>query len=144
MNQFRRTVFLLTGMAALLSLPVLAQPTASAVRAPVAKSPVALFRELLLAMSPADRAQAIAIRPLDTQKRILEKLTEYDILPLELRELRLRETELRWYLRPLMDEPRTNRAARLALIPEDERKLVEERLQSWDLLPPPFAGAIQR
>jgi hypothetical protein len=35
-----------------------------------------------------------------------------------------------------MDEPRSNRAARLALIPEEERKLCEERLQMWDLLPP--------
>jgi hypothetical protein len=137
MNLCRRTVFLLMGMAAFLSLSSPAQPAPGAVRPPAAKSPVALFRELL-AMSPADRAQTIAIRPPDTQKRILEKLTEYDILPPELRELRLRETELRWYLRPLMDEPRTNRAARLALIPEDERKLVEERLQSWDLLPPPL------
>jgi hypothetical protein len=108
----------------------LAQPVA-------AQSPVAIFRELL-AMSPTERNAMIAIRPPDSQKRILEKLEEYEILPGELRELRLRETELRWYLRPLMDEPRANRAARLALIPEEQRALVEERLQMWDLLPPPL------
>ncbi|HEY2082960.1 MAG TPA: DUF3106 domain-containing protein [Verrucomicrobiae bacterium] len=96
---------------------------------------MALFRELL-AMSPEQRKAAIAIRPPDIQKRILEKLEEYEILPEPLRELRLRETELRWYLRPLMDEPRTNRAPALARIPEELRTQVQERLGQWDLLPP--------
>lgn len=130
MSPLRRELFCLAG-AALFSLSSLAQPVTNA---PVPKSPVALFRELL-AMSPQERQAAIAIRPPDTQKRILEKLTEYEILPGELREQRLRETELRWYLRPLMDEPRTNRAARLAKIPAEERSLVQERLQAWDLVP---------
>jgi hypothetical protein len=134
MNGLRRIVFLLTGMATLFALSCLAQPVATAASSPVAKSPVALFRELLK-MSPADRTAAIAVRPPDVQKRILEKLNEYQILPPELCELRLRETELRWYLRPLMDVPRTNRTALLAQIPEDERPLVEDRLGSWDLLP---------
>lgn len=131
MSPLRRELFCLAG-AIFLSLSSLAQPAANTV---LPKSPVAIFRELL-AMSPEERRAAIAIRPPDTQKRILEKLTEYEILPGELREQRLRETELRWYLRPLMDEPRTNRAARLALIPEDERQIVEQRLQLWDILPP--------
>jgi hypothetical protein len=37
----------------------------------------------------------------------------------------------------LMTLPRTNREFRLALIPEEQRKLVEEQLARWDLLPPP-------
>jgi len=135
MNLFRRTIFILAGAVGFFCLSLPAQPAPGG-NATV-KSPVALFRELL-AMSPAQRKDAIAIRPPDIQKRILEKLNEYEILPPELRELRLRETELRWYLRPLMDEPRTNRPALLARIPEAERKVVEERLQLWDLLPPPF------
>ena len=94
-----------------------------------------MFRELL-AMTPDQRREAISIRPPDVQKRILEKLDEYQILPIELRELRLRETELRWYLRPLMDEPPTNRAEALARIPAELRAQVEDRLQMWDLLPP--------
>lgn len=132
MSSFRRTIFTL--VVALYSLPLLSQPVANDA-APAAKSPVAMFRELL-AMSPQERKEAIAIRPVDVQKRILEKLDEYELLPTELRELRLRETELRWYLRPLMDEPRTNRAPLLARIPEAERKEVEARLDQWDLLPP--------
>lgn len=127
-------MFCLAGAITLCSLALLAQPAPGPVSG-AAKSPVALFRQLL-AMTPDARKKAIASRPPEIQERILEKLEEYEILPEGLREMRLRETELRWYLRPLMDEPRTNRAARLALIPEDERKLVEQRLQYWDLLPP--------
>ena len=134
MSFLRRTLFCLTGAAVLCPLLLFTQNAPNGTPTPE-KSPVALFRELL-AMTPAERNAAIAKRPPDVQKRILEKLQEYEILPGELRELRLRETELRWYLRPLMDVPRTNRAARLARIPEDERKIVEERLQLWDLLPP--------
>ena len=137
MNLFRRAIFVLAGAVALVCLPLSAQPAPGGNAAAPVKSPVALFRELL-AMSPAQRKDAIAIRPPDIQQRILEKLNEYEILPPALRDLRLRETELRWYLRPLMDAPRTNRAALLARISEPERKLVEERLRLWDLLPPPF------
>ena len=110
MSPARRTVFVLALICGLLCFPVFAQP-ASNPAAPV-KSPVALFRELL-AMSPEQRKVALASRPPENQKRILEKVEEYQILPEELRELRLRETELRWYLRPVLDEPRTNRAALL-------------------------------
>jgi len=50
--------------------------------------------------------------------------------------LRLRTTELRWYLLPLMREPPENRAARLAQIPADMRELAESRLNQWIILPP--------
>jgi hypothetical protein len=103
---------------------------------------VALFRQLL-AMNRAERSEAISIRPPDIQKRILEKLNEYELLPDGLREQRLRETELRWYLRPLMDEPRTNRSAMLARVPDELRALVQERLQLWDLLPPTFQDQLK-
>lgn len=132
MNSLRRTLFCLAGALVFCSPSLLAQSFTTP-----PKSPVEFFRELLK-MSPEERKKAIASRPPETQDRILKKLDEYKILPGELQELRLRETELRWYLRPLMDEPRTNRAARLAQIPEDERKIVEDRLHTWDILPPPL------
>jgi hypothetical protein len=135
MSSFRRTVFALAGAAALISFSLSAQLAGNDAPSTAAKSPVALFRELL-AMSPDQRKAAIAIRPPEIQKRILEKLEEYEILPQPLCELRLRETELRWYLRPLMDVPRTNRAPALARIPEELRTQVQERLGLWDLLPP--------
>jgi hypothetical protein len=134
MMSFRRTIFALTVAAAFGCGTLHAQPITSGAANSQAKSPVALFRELL-AMSPQERRDAIAIRPADIQRRILEKLTEYEILPIELRELRLRETELRWYLRPLMDEPRTSRPAALTKVPEELRGEVASRLQLWDLLP---------
>jgi uncharacterized protein DUF3106 len=132
MMSFRRTFFSLTLVAAFAGASLRAQPTPGAANPP--KSPVAIFRELL-AMSRQDRMKEIAIRPPDIQKRILEKLSEYEILPNELREQRLKETELRWYLRPLMDEPRINRQAALTKIPDEWRAEVAERLKLWDLYP---------
>ena len=100
------------------------------------KSPVTLFRNLL-AMTPGERRQSLSNRPPEVQKKLLAKLREYESLKPDERAVRLRATEIQWYLQPLMSLPRTNREARLAMIPEDLRKLVEERLNRWDLLPPP-------
>ena len=54
------------------------------------------------------------------------------------RELRLRATELRWYLLPLLQESPSNRDARLAQVPADLRDLVKTRLDEWNILPPPL------
>jgi hypothetical protein len=97
------------------------------------KSPVETFRELL-AMSFPERSAALAERPPEVRKRMLEKVLEYRALKPDQRELRLRVTELRWYLWPLLKTAETNRAAWLARIPADDRKLVEDRLQHWDKL----------
>jgi hypothetical protein len=51
--------------------------------------------------------------------------------------LRLKATELRWYLQSLMRSPATNRPAQLALIPENMREMVADRLQQWDRIPAP-------
>jgi len=137
MSWLRRILLTMAFAGAIGGAPLFAQPAPGGGPAASVKSPVALFRELL-AMTPQQRRDVISIRPPDIQKRILEKLNEYELLPGELRELRLRETELRWYLRPLMDQPRTSRAAALARVPEELRGQVTERLQVWDLLPPPL------
>ena len=102
---------------------------------PRSQSPISFFRELL-AMSGAERRQALTNRSPEGQKLILDKVREYESLPPDERELRLRVTELRWYLLPLMISPATNRPAELAMIPGANRKLVEDRLQEWDKLPP--------
>lgn len=101
---------------------------------PAAKSPVALFRELL-AMSPEEQREHLADRSPDNQLRLLIKLREYELLSPSERELKLRATELQWYLSPLLESPATNRAAQLALIPEEQRDAVEDRLREWDKLP---------
>jgi hypothetical protein len=104
---------------------------------PHSKSPVDLFRELL-AMTPAERQNYLTNRPPEIRERILDKVREYKALDPNERELRLRATELRWYLLPLLHESPTNRAARLAAIPDELQPLVKNRLMQWDLLPPPF------
>ena len=102
---------------------------------PMSPSPIGFFRELF-AMNAAEREQALTNRSPESRSQILAKVREYESLDANDRELRLRVTELRWYLRPLMTAPATNRAARLALIPEPTRKLVEDRLREWDEVPP--------
>jgi hypothetical protein len=102
---------------------------------PPLRSPIGFFRDLLV-MNPAERKQALTNRPPESQKQILAKVLEYESLRPDERELRLRVTELRWYLLPLMTSPATNRPAQLAMIPDPDRKLVEDRLQEWDKLSP--------
>ena len=98
------------------------------------KSPVALFRELL-AMTPPERSMFLANRSPESRRQILSKVCEYELFKPNERELRLKVTELRWYMWPLMSLPVTNRALPLARVPEDDRKLVEDRLREWDKLP---------
>jgi len=98
-------------------------------------SPVTFFRQLL-AMTPGERIRSLTNRPPETRARILAKVREYQSLGADERELRLRATELRWYLTPLLRVPATARANRLALVPEELRGLIQSRLEQWDLLPP--------
>src|SRR5437867_7242836 len=103
---------------------------------PQTKSPVDTFRELLAMNTAAERRDFLTNRSPESRELILAKVREYQSLSPDQRELRLRATELRWYLLPLMRASRTNRAEQLAAIPVEARKLVEDRLQLWDMLPP--------
>jgi hypothetical protein len=95
------------------------------------------FRDLL-AMTPRERENFLTNKPPEIRERILEKVHEYLALDPNERELRLRATELRWYLMPLLRDASTNRAARLAQVPDDIRGLVKARLMQWEILPPPL------
>jgi len=108
---------------------------------PPLKSPVDFFREILHA-DPADRLGFLTNRPATSQKLILAKVHEYEQLKPEECELRLRVTELHYYLLLLINTPVTNRAAQLALIPTESRKLVEDRLEQWDKLSPEAQKAL--
>ena len=110
------------------SNPVLTPPI------PTLKSPVDSFRALLV-MPTAERRQFLATRNTNVQERIVQKIREYQTLSPEQQHLRLTATELRWYLQPLMRSPATNRPAQLALIPENMREMVTDRLQQWDRIP---------
>lgn len=119
------------------SAQLLSAPTNTLLPSPREGSPVNLFRQLL-AMRPAEREFFLTNRPPEIRKRILAKVDEYEALDPDTRELRLRATELRWYLTPLLREPPANRAARLAQVPDDIRELVKDRLNEWTILPPPL------
>jgi Protein of unknown function (DUF3106) len=119
------------------SMELLSAPTNAVPLPPILHSPVDFFRKLL-AMSPAEREQFLTNKPPEIRTQILVKVHEYLALDPNVRELRLRATELRWYLMPLLRNPPTNQAAVLARIPEDMRELVKSRLQQWEILPPPL------
>jgi len=108
---------------------------------PLPKSPVPYFRELL-AMSPAQLDQALAAMAEPRRKILQAKLREYAALTAEEREDRLRATELRWYLRPLMEMAPANSTTQIASIPDEYRMLVAERLKQWDALPQSHARSV--
>jgi hypothetical protein len=99
---------------------------------------VDLFRKLLAMTTRPGSMIFLTNRPPAVRLRIQAKLREYAALDPNERELRLRATELRWYLLPLLHESPTNRAAQLTAIPADLRALVNARLLQWDILPPPL------
>lgn len=148
MSRWRQSLFTLFAALLAVSVPAQTPPPPSGHKIPFtttnlvppmpqACSPVNLFRQLL-AMSPGERTAALTNRPPETRVRILEKVHEYQRLSPDDCELRLRATELRWWLTPLFRTASTNRASRLAQVPEDLRALVQSRLTQWDLLPPPL------
>lgn len=101
---------------------------------PLMRSPVDAFRALLL-LPAAERQAQLATRPVEVQKKLAEKIREYQALTPDERELRLKATELRWYLQPLLTGAATNRPAQLALIPENLRDMVAGRIAQWDKFP---------
>ncbi|HEX3626768.1 MAG TPA: DUF3106 domain-containing protein [Verrucomicrobiae bacterium] len=118
-----------------LAVPKVSVPAAMIPPVPVAPSPVYYFRKLL-AMSPPQLQGALAQKPPKVRERILAKVSEYAALDPDERELRLRATELRWYLMPILQAPADQRSAQLAQIPADMRDLVQSRVMEWEILPP--------
>lgn len=103
----------------------------------ITNSPVQIFRRLL-AMTEQERQQYLAARSPESQAVIREKLKEFLALDSLQREARLQSLELRALLLPLMNAPASNRAEYLAALPAQKRKLVEDKLRVWDILPPPL------
>ncbi len=87
-------------------------------------------------MSPEERNTYLVKRTPENRDRILDKIQEYLALDPNERELRLRATELRWFLLPLMRDPPDRRDADLAQVPDRIRDLVKSRLLQWEILPP--------
>lgn len=98
------------------------------------RNPVAVFRNLLLMQTDA-RTRELAAKPARLREVLTTRLREYDTLTPAEREARLRATELRFYLNPLLTTIPATRAPQLATVPDSLRPLVEERLAAWDKLP---------
>lgn len=101
---------------------------------PLPASPVATFRELL-ALDPAARTAAIASRPARQQESLNARLNEYASLPPEVREDRLRATDLYWHFLQLLRRSPAERASLIESAPADLRSLLVQRLAIWDGLP---------
>ena len=107
---------------------------------PTAPSPAAAYRtvvtfRMLLATNESGRAQWLALRT-PGQRQLLEgTITEFLTLSAGERETRLQTLLLRWCLPPLMSLSAADRAARLAQIPEPDRRLLESKLKTWGILP---------
>ncbi len=100
-------------------------------------SPMDYFRNLLV-MSPQQRQALLAKKSPAVRERILAKVNEYAALDPSECELRLRATELRLYLVPLLRAAPADRDAQLGLVPANIRDLAKSRLTQWELLPPPL------
>ena len=110
------------------SLAVAAEPSTTE------RNPVAAFR-ILLAMRTDARTTELAAKPARLREVLSNRLREYDTLTPAEREARLRATELRFYLNPLLTTIPATRATQLAAVPDGLRPLVTERLAVWDKLP---------
>lgn len=108
---------------------------------PQATSPVQFFRELLQ-MNEAEREAALASRSEESRRLILAKIREYEALPENVREERLRVTHLRYFLLPLMRISPEKRGPILEAIPEKDLPLIQRRLAQWDRLSPEMRDEI--
>lgn len=105
------------------------------------RNPVAAFR-ILLAMRTDARTTELAAKPARLREVLTNRLREYDTLTPAEREARLRATELRFYLNPLLTTIPATRATQLAAVPDSLRPLVTERLAAWDNLPAEIQRAV--
>lgn len=97
-------------------------------------SPIVYFRELL-AMKAVERERALADKSPAQKENLLSKIKEYEAMSPEERELRLKMTEIRWYLVPLMKLSPVERTKSLGSLSSTDRELIERRLKIWDSVP---------
>ena len=91
-------------------------------------TPVEYFRGLL-GMTPAQREKALAGKSPQEKKAILGKVKEYEALPQEVRDARLRQTELHWDLMRLMRLDPAERAGQLKQISPLFQPMIMDQLQ---------------
>jgi hypothetical protein len=114
--------------------PAAAAPGSAEATPPIPPSPVEQFRSLL-AMEADGRVLALANWPERSRETLRRKLGEYDAMAPGEAESRLRATELRHYLEPLLAASLAERTPALLAVPARLRPLVESRLKEWDNIP---------
>jgi len=97
-------------------------------------TPVAYFRALL-GMTPAERQRVLADKSEAERNQVLAKVREYQELPSEVREQRLLQTELHWYLLVLLRLDPAQRLERLKEISPLYQPMILPQLAQWDGLP---------
>ena len=97
-------------------------------------TPVAYFRGLL-GMTPAERERMLAGQPEDKRKQVLAFVREYEALPRDVREERMRQTEMHWYLLVLLRLDPARREERLREISPLYQPMLLPQLAQWDQLP---------
>lgn len=109
--------------------------------APVRKSPVDYFRQLLAATGEA-REQLLAARPEGQREQFRAFLREYERLAGDERERRLQALELRFQLTSILRLGAEARTQAVARLPESSRAIVAERLEYWGRLTPDVQRAL--
>jgi hypothetical protein len=77
-------------------------------------------------MTPAERERALADKPAASKKILLDKVREYQALPPEIREARLRQTQLRWELTSLVNLAPAGRPAFIKEAAPEDRPLLQD------------------
>lgn len=102
---------------------------------PLPPTPVDTFRRILT-MSAQEREKFLSTLSVEKRQIVQFKLDEYQGLPAQQREERLRALQTRVWVRQLIKLPASNRIERLATLQPVDREFVEGRLALWDSLRP--------
>jgi predicted Fe-S protein YdhL (DUF1289 family) len=105
-------------------------------------SPVLYFRGIL-GMTPAERERALTNKPAEAKKLLLAKVQEYTNLPADIREARLRQTQLRWELTSVTKLPPAASPAFIQEAAPEDRPLLKE-FDRWQALSPAQQQAFLR
>ena len=121
-------------VARLLLLPILAM--GAPVGAMAASSPFAAFKKIV-SLPEAEREAAVGKLKISSErhrKLVQAKVLEYAAMPEAERDRKLDALDFRWHLMPIMKTAKTDRAKRLASVPERFRTDIKRRLTGWDQL----------
>lgn len=100
----------------------------------VKDSPISHIRSLLAA-APEQRQNLLDQHTPNTRAFWERKVTEYAAMDEQVRNRRLRDAQLHWFLMLILRTPSDQRDAKLLEIPETERSLISDRVGEWEDLP---------